>query len=245
MTGELAITGLGVRYGGVQAVADVDLRVRAGEIVGLIGPNGAGKTSLVDAVTGFATATGEIVLNGRALGGCAPHVRARLGLGRTWQGADLFEELTVEENLMVAQRRTALLRRRQLTTAVVTRTAESVLASLHLTDVADWLPSQLSHGRRKLVGVGRALIANPAIVLLDEPAAGLDTAERRELGTRLRQIAAEGVGVLLIDHDMELMLEVSDHIVVLDFGRVIARGTPAAIRVDPHVVEAYLGVTNA
>jgi branched-chain amino acid transport system ATP-binding protein len=244
---ELAIRGLGVRYGGVQAVADLDLRVRHGQVVGLIGPNGAGKTSLVDAVTGFAPATGEILLNGRPLLGCAPHVRARQGLSRTWQGADLFDDLTVEENLMVVERPPSMWRRRRqrFTSPDGVRTVDRVLASLGLSEVRRALPTELSHGQRKLVGVGRALMANPAIVLLDEPAAGLDTSESRDLGGRLRQIAAEGVGVLLIDHDVGLVLEVSHHIVVLDFGRVIARGTPAEIRANRRVVEAYLGVRQA
>jgi branched-chain amino acid transport system ATP-binding protein len=241
---DLAISGLGVRYGGVHAVADVNLRVMAGQVVGLIGPNGAGKTSVVDAVTGFTPATGEILLNGRPLRGCAPHVRARRGLGRTWQAAELFDALTVEENLMVVERPPSVWRRRgeRAASAHPVRAVDDVLASLGLSAVRDALPDELSHGQRKLVGVARALMAHPAIVLLDEPAAGLDTRETGELGSRLRQIAADGVGVLLIDHDMGLMLEFSDHIVVLDFGRVIARGTPAEIRANPRVVDAYLGV---
>ena len=236
---------LTVRYGGVVANDDVTITVPPGSITGLIGPNGAGKTTLLDAVTGFAPSSGEVALNGVRLNGLSPHRRARQGLARTWQSLELFGELTVRENVQVAA--TGLTVSSMLfDLAWPGRRRTEVdpggaLALLGLDAFGANRPSALSLGKQKLVGVARALAASPACLLLDEPAAGLDTNESWELGRRLAAIADRGTAVLLVDHDMDLVLEVCSHIYVLDFGRVIAAGSPSEIRCDERVIAAYLG----
>ncbi len=240
--------GLTVRYGGLAANADVDLKVETGQLVGLIGPNGAGKTTFIDAITGFtAISSGGVTFDGHDLDGVTPDERARLGLTRTFQSLELFEDLTVRENLLVAAERPTwwsflldLLKVRRPTAAWQAQ-VDDALSSLGLGDIGDVLPSDLSHGQRKLVGVARALAAKPKLLLLDEPAAGLDTAESQLLGAHLRDFLKGGTSIFLIDHDMGLVLNVCDYIYVLDFGRIIAEGTPAQIRTDPAVVAAYLG----
>lgn len=237
---------LTVTFGGIQALAGVDLEVTEGGVTGLIGPNGAGKTTFIDAVTGMVASDGEAFLDGTALTGMSANERARLGLVRTFQTLELFEDLTVEDNLAAAAEQTtwwqfmvdAVVPRRSSTTDPA---VEFALELLGLNDDRHRLPADLSHGRRRLVGVARALAATPRLLLLDEPAAGLDSAESVALGERLRAIADSGVTVFLIDHDMGLVLEVCDTIHVLDFGAVIASGTPDEIRNDPNVVAAYLG----
>jgi branched-chain amino acid transport system ATP-binding protein len=246
MTALLNVEALRVTYGGVTAVDDVHLDVPAGRIVGLIGPNGAGKTSTIDALTGYhAPSHGTVRFDGEDLTRLRAHQRARRGLVRTFQSVELFDDLTVEENLLVASQRLGILQAlRDLLLPIRAHPRDDVdwaLGQCGLTDVADRLPTELSHGRRKLVGVARALAQRPRLVLLDEPAAGLDTEESTELGAHLRALPAEGVSVLLVDHDMGLVLSVCDEVVVLDFGRVIARGTPDQIRSDDAVVAAYLG----
>ena len=246
MSALLNVDALRVTYGGVTAVDDVDLEVTAGSVVGLIGPNGAGKTSTIDALTGYhAPARGTVTFAGDDITRLRPHLRARRGLVRTWQSVELFDDRTVEENLLVASQRMGVLSAlRDLLLPIGQHPRDAVAWALDLcglTDVKDRLPTELSHGRRKLVGVARALAQRPRLVLMDEPAAGLDTDESAELGRHLRALPAEGVTVLLVDHDMSLVLGVCDHVVVLDFGHVIARGTPAQIRQDETVVAAYLG----
>ena len=236
---------LTVRYGGVLANDEVTITVPPGSITGLIGPNGAGKTTLLDAVTGFAPSTGDVRLNGTPLSGLPPHRRTGRGLARTWQSLELFDELTVRENVQVAA--TALTVRSMLIDLVwpgrrrTTADPGDALALLGLESLADRRPSSLSLGQQKLVGVARALAGSPSCLLLDEPAAGLDTGESAELGRRLDAIARRGTAVLLVDHDMDLVLAVCSHVYVLDFGRVIAAGTPSAIRADERVIGAYLG----
>ncbi len=244
MTPVLKATGVSVSFGGVRAVVDVDLNVGAGRLVGLIGPNGAGKTTFIDAITGFVRSRGRVELDGRDLTGLPPHARARLGLARTWQSIELFDDLSVRENLLVASYRPSVL---QTLREAVTRPApgpaeiEPVLELLGLQALADELPGELSQGQRKLVGIARALVAQPRVVCLDEPAAGLDTGESEELGRRLRSLADGGQSMLLVDHDMGLVLGICDEVVVLEFGEVIARGAPEAVRRDERVVAAYLG----
>src|SRR3954453_1189343 len=237
---------LRVTYGGVTAVDDVDLAVPEGKVVGLIGPNGAGKTSIIDALTGYHTpAAGRVTFEGQDITSLRAHLRARRGLVRTFQSVELFDDLTVEENLLVASQRMGVLKAlRDLLMPIGAHPRDDVDWALDLcglTDVADRLPTELSHGRRKLVGVARALAQRPRLVLMDEPAAGLDTDESEELGRHLRALPGVGVTVLLVDHDMSLVLSICDEVVVLDFGRVIARGTPEEIRNDEAVVAAYLG----
>jgi branched-chain amino acid transport system ATP-binding protein len=245
MTAVLAATQLSVRFGGVRALSDVDLEVAQGELVGLIGPNGAGKTTLVDAVTGFVDYTGRVELDGRDLAGLSPHARAAIGLSRTWQSSELFDALTVSENLAVASRRPSLWETsKELvldSPATNGKIVEDALALVELGWAADLMPSDLSQGQRKLVGIARAVAMRPRLLCLDEPAAGLDTGESEELGRRLRGLADGGSSMLLIDHDMGLVLGICHRIVVLEFGKVIAAGPPDAVRRDPKVVTAYLG----
>jgi branched-chain amino acid transport system ATP-binding protein len=229
----LSARGISVSFGGVHAVIDVDLDVQPGQLVGLIGPNGAGKTTFIDAITGFVPHLGTVSLDGDDVTDAPPHVRARRGLARTWQAVELFDDLSVRENLTVAARHPSIgATIKELFGRPATRNAavDDALDLLSLGDLADTSPSELSQGQRKLVAVARAIAAGPKLLCLDEPAAGLDAAESADLGHRLRQVVDGGTPILLIDHDMGLVLGICDQLVVLEFGRVIARGTPAEIR---------------
>jgi branched-chain amino acid transport system ATP-binding protein len=238
---------LSVRYGGVVANDRITLSVSPREVVGLIGPNGAGKTTFVDAVTGFTKSTGEVSLAGNRIDRAAPHRRRTAGMARTWQAGELFTDLTVAQNLAVAVQRTGvwtMFRDIFVGTPPPAEQISQALDLVGLTPVADRHPDELTLGQQKLVGVARALVGGTRLVLLDEPAAGLDTHESREFGAELRRIAETGVGVLLIDHDMTLVLDACDRIYVLDFGKVIASGTPSEVRTDPVVIAAYLGASE-
>jgi branched-chain amino acid transport system ATP-binding protein len=244
MSAVLETSGVAVHFGGVQALCDVDLRVDPGQLVGLIGPNGAGKTTFVDAVSGFVDCTGDISLDGRSLVGLSPHERARLGLARTWQASELFDDLTVRENLNVAARRPSawtVVKELFQADPEAAPSVDEALALVELEWAAEAMPTDLSQGQRKLVGVARAIAMGPRLLCLDEPAAGLDTSESEDLGRRLRALADQGNAMLLIDHDMGLVLSICDQIYVLEFGKLIAAGPPDAVRRDPKVVEAYLG----
>jgi len=250
MSALLEVRGLTVRYGGVVAVNGVDLDATEGRVVGLIGPNGAGKTSLIDALTGYhAPAAGTIGFAGQDITRLRAHARARLGLARTFQSVELFDDLTVDENLLVASERVGIGRAMRDLFAPPRRTDRTnidwALDLCGLLDLAHHRPSELSLGRRKLVGVARALASRPRLVLLDEPAAGLDTDESVVLGAHLRELPPAGVSVLLVDHDMGLVLSVCDEVYVLDFGTIIAHGAPEEIRSDAAVVSAYLGSRHA
>jgi ABC-type branched-subunit amino acid transport system ATPase component len=235
----LSIRNLTVRYGGVVAVNDVSFDVPEGAIVGLIGPNGAGKTTAIDAISGFATAGGTVALDGTPLEKLKPHKRIRAGLGRTFQAIELYEDLSVRENVVVGL--TAGTARGDSPADQLERT----LALLGLTEVADNPAGELSQGQRQLVSIARALVGRPRVLLLDEPAGGLDTVESHWLGERLKLIRDAGVTILMVEHDMSLVLSLCDEIHVLNFGEVIAEGTPAEIRRHPKVASAYLGTTHA
>lgn len=244
MSAVLSTRGVSVSFGGVHALVDADIDVEPGQLVGLIGPNGAGKTTFIDAISGFVPSTGTVHLGGEDITGLAPHARARRGLARTWQAIELFDDLTVRENVTVAAHHLPvgasikeLFGRPFKATGVV----DEALAEFGLEAMAEATPTELTQGQRKLVAVARAVAARPKLLCLDEPAAGLDATESVEFGQHLRRIVDRGTPALMIDHDMGLVLGISDVVVVLEFGKVIARGTPNEVRSDPHVVRAYLG----
>jgi ABC-type branched-subunit amino acid transport system ATPase component len=235
---DLRLDGIGVRYGGVQALEDVSLDVRPGAILGLIGPNGAGKTTLINATTGFASlAAGTIALGERRIDGLAPHRIARAGIARTYQNIRLFGKLDVRTNLAAGAFAQP--------GALSDDGARAFLARAGIPDVAfDAGAATLAYGDQRRLEIARALAARPSIVMLDEPAAGMNPAETGRLVETIRSIAAGGIGVLLIEHDMALVRAACDQVVVLNFGRVLARGTPSEIVNDPAVIEAYLGTTE-
>jgi sulfate-transporting ATPase len=244
----LTVEGVSVRFGSVVAVDDVSMEVRPGEVVGLIGPNGAGKTTLIDAVTGFVgVGKGSISLDGRRIDRLNATQRARLGVRRSFQSLELFEDISVEENIRAgsdlrASRRSWVIDlfwpgRHDLTSTAVAAVHEFELEA-HLAKT----PEELPYGRRRLVGIARTVASGPSVVMLDEPAAGLDENESAELARLIRRLADErNMAVLLVEHDVNLVMSTCDRVVVIDFGKVIARGTPAEIRGDNAVREAYLG----
>jgi ABC-type branched-subunit amino acid transport system ATPase component len=242
----LSVQGLSVHYGGVTAVDGVDLDVEDGSFVGLIGPNGAGKTTLIDAIGGFCRSAGAIDFLGRRITEMSAFRRSRLGIGRTFQGGELFDDLTVLDNVTVGSYRGSI--RGAVGEVLRCRAAEvapATLAGLDTFGLAEYANSvvrDLPVGLRKLVAVARALAARPRLLLLDEPAAGLDEIESARLGEALRGLPARGTTVMLVDHDMDLVMTVCDTVHVLDAGRIIASGTGAEVQADPLVREAYLGV---
>ncbi len=241
----LRTEGITVNYGGLIAVNDVSIEVRAGEIVGLIGPNGAGKTSFIDAITGFAPSRGFVFLQGEKISGLPAHRRARRGLVRSWQSGELFGDLSVASNVRVADDvgndLWRLFKDMIRPNSAPSRAVTDAMTLMSLEDISQRKPGELSLGRQKTLGVARALALNPTVLLLDEPAAGLDSIESLEFGADLDRIAATGIGCLLIDHDMSLVLGMCDRIYVMEFGEQIAHGAPDAVRNDPKVVAAYLG----
>ena len=247
-TSVLQISGLTVKYGGLVAVGNVDLDVRQGEIVGLIGPNGAGKTTFIDAVTGFTQSDGAILFDGQELRGVSPHEIARIGLRRTWQSVELFNDISISDNVLVALEDatfSSVIRDLIMPTRDKRKDrVDAALRAVGLDPGGNTDTSELSLGQQKLLGVARALVTQPKLLMLDEPAAGLSSAETQALGTRIVDIAHSGTAVLLVDHDMDLVLEICDRIFVLDFGRLIASGSPEQIQKDTAVIEAYLGATS-
>jgi ABC-type branched-subunit amino acid transport system ATPase component len=251
----LSTDGLTVRFGGITALDEVSLQIRPGEIVGLLGPNGAGKTTLFNAISGFVPLDeGRIVLDGREIQRLFPYERVAAGLGRTFQHVRLFRSLSVQDNLLIAQHRhlhtsaiAAMLRlpswRRD-----EARAREMVERMLELIDLRPWRdrrPIELSYGTTRFLELATVLSLQPKILLLDEPATGIQQKEVEALGPMLRRVRDEtGCAIVLIEHDMGLLFGVAERVYALDFGKVIAEGTPTEVAEDPLVLESYLGRTR-
>jgi branched-chain amino acid transport system ATP-binding protein len=236
----LKVRNVTVRFGGNVALDDVGLDAAPGEITGLIGPNGAGKTTLFNVITGLQVPQrGEIWLGETFLTRLPPFRRARAGMARTFQRLELFGLLTVRENVELA---VAL--RRGVGKGGVAARADQLLDLVGLREAADVRSDELPTGRARLVELARALATEPRVLLLDEPASGQDENETEAFGRLLGRIAAEGVAVVLVEHDMQLVMQTCQRIHVLDFGRILAVGTPREIQTNPAVLEAYLGTTE-
>jgi branched-chain amino acid transport system ATP-binding protein len=251
----LEVNGLSHRFGGLAAVSEVSFRVRAGGVSALIGPNGAGKTTLFNLISGLIRPQlGSILLDGVQLAGLPPHRIAELGICRTFQTTRLFPRLTALENVMVG--RHAKTRAGFLAGMLnapwswgeeraIRRRAMQLLGELGVADCACEPAGSLGFRRQRLVEIARALAAEPRLLLLDEPAAGLNLHETEELGSLIRSLRERGITVLLVEHDMSLVMEISDRVVVLNYGRKLAEGTPQEIQGNPEVVKIYLGGSHA
>jgi branched-chain amino acid transport system ATP-binding protein len=249
----LEVRDVTVRFGGLTALDSVSLTVPQRHVLGVIGPNGAGKTTLLNVLCGFiGPGHGDVIINGVRPPSIRPHQLAALGIGRTLQGVGLFGRLTALENVMLGATPAArsgfaaalfALPRAARDERKLAELARQALERVGAGDVADARPGELSYGMRKRVALARALAAKPGLVLLDEPASGLDEAELAELGQLIRELTADG-SVVVVEHHMDLMMSVCDSITVLDFGKVIAAGTPAQVQADPAVTAAYLGVAH-
>ncbi|MGI8761420.1 MAG: ABC transporter permease subunit [Jatrophihabitantaceae bacterium] len=242
----LDVKDMTVAFGGNEVLRQVCLRIYPGTVVGVIGPNGAGKTTLLDALTGFVPYSGQVLFDGTPIDRLAAHHRAQAGVIRTWQSIELFSELSVFDNLRVGIGAASLLA--SLTDLVRpdrgagTARSARALARVGLPALGPRMPGELTLGQQKLVGVARALATDPKVLLMDEPAAGLDRDESREFGAHVTALAQSGLAIVLVEHDVELVRQVCDYVYVLDFGQVIARGSPAEVMRSDRVLTAYLGL---
>ncbi|WP_305988972.1 ABC transporter ATP-binding protein [Roseibium sp. MMSF_3544] len=247
----LEVKGLGISFGGLRAVNDVSFSVKPGEIVSVIGPNGAGKTTLFNMISGvYLPSDGEAKLDGEDVTAQAPHLLAAKGLTRTFQNLQIFQEMTVLENVVAGfhlSERPSIwadlfslpsARRRS---AEVRDKAFAFLEKVRLTNAAEEEAGNLSYGALKRLEIARALAVGPRVLLLDEPAAGCNAVETEEIDDLIATLAQSGIAILLVEHDMKMVMRISNHIVVLDHGEKIAEGTPEAVSKNPDVIAAYLG----
>jgi branched-chain amino acid transport system ATP-binding protein len=235
----LEAQGIGVRFGELLAVDNVSLSVDGGEIVGLIGPNGAGKTTTFNAISGVQKCTGTVHLDGHDVSSAPPHRRARLGMNRTFQRLEVFGSMTAFDNIRTAGEIAARAHRRPMRGA--TSRAQQILTLLGLEDVAERRADALPTGQARLVELGRALATDPKVLLLDEPASGLDDVETERLAEVLGVLRDDGMAVLMVEHDIDLVMQLCSRIYVLNLGEVISSGSAEDVRNDPQVREAYLG----
>ena len=251
----LQLTNVSKRFGGLAVLQDVSFEVPAGSVFGLIGPNGAGKTTVFNLITGLlAPSGGEIALNGASLIGVPPHRITRLGLGRTFQNIRVFKEMSLLENVVVGMHAhldynvpgwLLSLPRFRAQERQARATAHELLSWVGLEAQAEESAEQLSYGDQRKLELARALATEPKLLLLDEPVAGMNTGEKVELMERIRQIAARGYTIFMIEHDMRFVMGLCQRIAVLNFGRIIAEGSPDEIKNNADVIEAYLGREEA
>ncbi|MDQ1847317.1 ABC transporter ATP-binding protein [Gemmobacter fulvus] len=251
----LQVEGLGITFGGLRAVNDVSFALNPGEIVSVIGPNGAGKTTLFNMISGvYQPGSGKVKLNGEDVTAMSPHLLARRGMSRTFQNLQIFQSMTVLENAIAgyhlresgsvladllglpASRRRA---------ALAEEGARALLARVGLERAAEREAGNLSYGALKRLEIARALALDPKVLLLDEPAAGCNAVETEEIDHLIAEVAASGVAILLVEHDMKMVMRISNHIVVLDHGEKIAEGDPVTVSRNPAVIAAYLGTEEA
>ena len=239
MTALLETDDVVVRFGVLEAVSHASIRVEAGRVTGLIGPNGAGKTTCFNVITGLQEPTsGKVIFEGVDITGRSPFKRARMGIARTFQKLEAFNSLSASENILVAAEQRRAWDKSKFDPKVV---CDEILERVGLTDVANFMVGTLPTGTARLVELARALATNPRVLLLDEPSSGLNEEETEEMASLLRVLVADGLAVLLVEHDMSFVMGTCEYIHVLDFGRIIATGTPAEVQADTTVQAAYLG----